>query len=90
MAILLTADGFALNLNVSNLTHYPGLSIHLHPISFRVLKVIQFSEYNTPVLHFIDGPSSGCVITAAYLLLPHFVPALLVKILNRIGLETYL
>lgn len=72
-ATLLTAEGFALNLNVSNLTHYPGQSIHLHSIYFLVLKVIQFSEYNTPVLHFIDGPSLGCVISAVYFLLPHFV-----------------
>lgn len=44
MAILLTAEDFALNLNVSSFIHYPGLSIHLHPISSLVLKVIQFSE----------------------------------------------
>lgn len=90
MAILLTAEGFALNLNVSSLTHYSGLSIHLHPVSSLVLKVVQFSEYNTPVLHFIDSPSFGCVIAEVYLLLPHFVPGLLVKIPSSIGLETCL
>lgn len=71
-------------IEMSNLTDYPGLSIHLHPIYFLVLKVIQFSEYNTPVLHFICGPSLGYVIPAVYLLLPHFVPGILVKILSSI------
>lgn len=89
MAILLTAEGFVLNLNESNPTYYPGLSINLHPISFLVLKVIQFSECNTPVLHCINGPSLGCVISAVYLLLSHFVPGLFMKILNRIAFETH-
>jgi len=82
MAILLTAEGFVLNLNVSNPTYYPGLSINLHAISFLVLKVIQFSECNCPVLCCIDDPALGCGITAAYLLLPHFVPGLFMKILK--------